>query len=129
VPPCNIDQRSPTFRALLEKYKKAGFPHIEDDVKEALAAIAQDYRNAKHGASIPRFENKVFKYRQKSTDQRRGAQSGFRIIGYYDKETNTLYPIFIYPKSERSDIDAETIKELVEELLSSIDPPQSEINF
>jgi hypothetical protein len=128
VPPCNVDQRGPTFRALLEKYKKAGFPHIEDDVTEALTAIAQDYRNAKHGESIPRCKDKVFKYRQKSTDQRRGSTGGFRIIGYYDKESNTLYPIFIYPKTERSDIDVESIKELVEELLKSIDP-QAEINF
>ena len=129
MPLCNVDHsRSPTFQGLLEKYKKAGFPHIEEDVAEALVAIAQDYRKAKHASSIPRCEDRVFKYRQKSTGQRRGSQGGFRIIGYFHGANNTLYPLFIYPKSERETIDAETIKELVEELLRSLDS-QSEINF
>ena len=129
MPRCNVDhKRSPSFQALLEKYKKSGFPQIEDDVAEALTAIAQDHRNAKQAESIPKFNDSVFKYRQKCTDQKRGSQGGFRIIAYYDKATNTLYPIFIYPKSEKSDVDANTISRLVKELLAALDR-QTEINF
>ena len=120
VTPCLVDHlRSPTFVFLLDKFKKV-FPHIEDDLAAALSDIRLDYRTAKHATALLHFGGKVLKYRMACSDQGRGTRGGFRLIVYYHQETNTLYPISMYPKSEREDIADADVERCVNELQEAL---------
>lgn len=85
-----------------------------------------DHRNACQAESIiPGFRDTVFKYRAKCSDMNRGSRGSYRIIGYYHAAENRLYAIFIYHKSNQSDVDKKTVARAVEELLqSSLDIPE-----
>lgn len=114
--PCIIDRdASPTFRALVGHWKK-NFPKIETDLEEAFESIRQNYRSAKQARSKPGFNDTVFKYRQKSSDLKRGASYGFRIYAYYDQLSNTLYPIVVYPKKVMEEFDIDELKQAVKEI-------------
>jgi mRNA-degrading endonuclease RelE of RelBE toxin-antitoxin system len=115
VPTCFLDKdRSPSFVSALSALRKR-FPHIDNDLDEIWIDIARDHRNARKAESIPKFNDTLFKYRCKCSDMQRGASGGYRIISYYHKETNILYPIFIYHKADQSDINAkETVNQLTE---------------
>lgn len=67
-------------------------------------------------ASVARYR----KYRCKSSDLQHGTQGGFRIIAYYDQATGTLYPILLYPKTEREDISPLEIEGAVVNLKESL---------
>jgi mRNA-degrading endonuclease RelE of RelBE toxin-antitoxin system len=115
--PCVIDRdASPTFRVLVDHWKKK-FPKIEKDLDEAFECIRKDYRNAKQARSKPGFNDTVFKYRQKSSDMNRGASYGFRIYAYYDKASNTLYPIVVYPKKAMQEFDPDKLIKAVDEII------------
>lgn len=119
--PCLIDYRSsPTFGYTLEKYKKV-FPHIEDDLAAALSDIRLDHRNNRHAKAMLHFEGRVFKYRMPSSDQKRGSRGGFRIIAYYDAAKNTLYPLTLYPKSEKEDIEDNYVDRCLKELREALE--------
>jgi mRNA-degrading endonuclease RelE of RelBE toxin-antitoxin system len=40
----------------------------------------------------------------------RGKRGGVRLIYYWDKPTDTLFMLFIYPKSEREDLTASQLR-------------------
>ena len=123
---CHVDaDRSPTFKSLVASLRKR-FRHIDDDLREIWPDIAQDYRNARGAESIPGFANTVYKYRAKCSDSNKGSRGGYRVIGYYHQEANTLYPIYIYSKLDQSDVSAKTVTATVKELTQmSLDiPPQ-----
>lgn len=79
--------------------------------------IARDHRGARRAESLIGFNNTVFKYRAKCSDMKRGSRGSYRIIGYYHEETNTLYPILIYHKSDQDDVDARNVSFAIKELL------------
>jgi len=120
VQQCLVDyRRSPTFGYLLEKYKKL-FPHIENDVAATLSDARLNYRPARHARAMLHFNGTVFKYRVMCSDQGRGTRGGFRLIAFYDQTTNTLYPIFMYPKSEKADIEDEEVDRCLTELQEAL---------
>jgi len=100
---------------LIDHWKK-DFPRIEKDLEEAFKSIRQDYRKAKNARSKPGFNDTLFKYRQKSTDLKRGASYGFRIYAYYDISSNILYPIVVYPKTAMQEFDLDKLREAVSEV-------------
>jgi hypothetical protein len=117
----------------VDYWKKKGFPRIEEDLSDAFKAITQDFRNAKNCRSKPGFNDTLFKYRQNSSDIRRGANYGFRIYAYYSKDVNTLYPIIVYPKTAMQEYDPKALKETVKEIIQilsqrnlDLTPPSTE---
>jgi len=66
------------------------------------------------------FQGKVFKYRVPCSDQGRGTRGGFRLIAYYHQPTNVLYPISLYPKSERDDIEDSEVGRCLSELAEAM---------
>lgn len=129
MPQCRIDlDASPTFQSLLKKLKRK-YPRIVADLGDAFTEIEKAYPTAAHADRIPRIEAEmsveveVWKYRWKCSDQRKGAREGLRIIAFYNPTAETLYPLFVYVKSERTDVSpkeiAEAIRELLEVLASS----------
>jgi mRNA-degrading endonuclease RelE of RelBE toxin-antitoxin system len=120
VPPCFLDkERSPSFTSAVSALRER-FPRIDSDLNEIWVDIALDHRNNRGAESIPKFNDTVFKYRTKCSDMKRGARGGYRIIAYYHMKSNILYPIFIYHKADRSDINIKETQKQVAELLESL---------
>jgi mRNA-degrading endonuclease RelE of RelBE toxin-antitoxin system len=114
---CYVDlQRSPTFQSALGSLRKR-FPRIDDDLKEIWPDIARDFRHARQAESLVGFKNTAYKYRAKCSDMKRGSRGSYRVIAYYHEPKNTLYPVFIYHKSDQDDVDKRTVSAVVQELL------------
>jgi hypothetical protein len=113
---CKVDPDASQQYKQLVTHWKWSYPHIEDDLKDAFKSIAQDIRskNAWRVQAGDRVE--VYKYRQNSKDIKRGAKYGLRIIGLLDKATNMMYPILVWPKTEWSDADENTLSKAIEEI-------------
>lgn len=116
MPPCRIDiDASPTFRKLLRKLQKT-CRKINEDLAEAFECIEKDYTKAANANAIPNFAKSAWKYRWKSSDLRRGALGGFRIIAFYNQDKAILYPLFIYLKTDREDVSYKEIQEAIQSL-------------
>jgi len=121
VPACFLDkERSPSFTSAVSALRER-FPNIDNDLDQIWVDVATDHRNARGAESIPKFNDTVFKYRTKCSDMNRGSRGGYRIIAYYRKETNVLYPIFIYHKADQSDINVKETTKQVNELLGALE--------
>lgn len=101
---CTVNsEASPEFKQLRRHWEREGYPNVSTDLAEAFSAIAQDIlakkgRRIRAGTAV-----EVYKYRQNSTDVRRGSSYGWRIIALFHKPTGTMYPIIVYPKAAMSD--------------------------
>ena len=60
----------------------------------------------------------LYKYRQNSSDIRRGASYGWRIIAFYERSRSILYPIVVYPKTKWEDVNISLVEQAVRELRS-----------
>jgi hypothetical protein len=120
--PCKIDPGASTTFSKLVSHWQNDYPHVAEDLRGAFVKIEQDYRGAAHARATPGFQQKVWKYRQNSSDIRRGARYGLRLIAYYHEPTNTLYPIIVYPKPEWADVSRKDTQEAVKELLTLLSP-------
>jgi hypothetical protein len=118
--PCKIDtEASHQYGILLRRLRKA-YPHIEADLQPAFEDIQKDFRGARHATCIPGFDGKLFKYRQNSSDIKRGARYGFRIIAYYHKDSNTLFPLIVYAKPIMEDYDRNELKRIVKDFSEAL---------
>jgi hypothetical protein len=117
---CKIDCRSPEYNKLRETWKKS-YPHIDEDLEDAFKAIRKNV-DAKNCRIVPRHGTGVVlrKYRQNSIDIARGASYGWRLHAIHDEESNTLYPILVYPKTVWEDASTERILAAIEELLATL---------
>jgi hypothetical protein len=109
---------SSNVKKLLQSNRRQ-FPRLLKDLEEAFSRIEQDYQKAANAAAISGFNQTVWKYRCKCSDLQRGASGGIKIIAFFKAETNTLYPLTLYFKKDKSDITAQEIGEVVTELLAA----------
>jgi mRNA-degrading endonuclease RelE of RelBE toxin-antitoxin system len=65
------------------------------------------------GDQIPNIGYTIFKVRVRNSDAQRGKSSGYRII-YYLKTTDQILLITIYSKSDKEDIAATEIREILQ---------------
>jgi mRNA-degrading endonuclease RelE of RelBE toxin-antitoxin system len=89
------------------------YPHFKDDLRVLLRRLTED---PFHGTAIPGFQHHVWKVRLGSTDMRVGKRGGFRIIYVVRRDTQTIYLVFAYPKSEKADVSPAEIESLLEEI-------------
>ncbi len=64
------------------------------------------------GEQIPGMDYTLFKVRVKNSDAQRGKSGGYRII-YYLKTGDQILLVTIYSKSDKPDITAAEIKEII----------------
>lgn len=64
------------------------------------------------GDQIPDLEQIVFKVRVKNSDINKGKSAGYRVI-YYLKTDTQIVLITLYSKSDRSDMNATEIREIL----------------
>ena len=78
---------------------KKKYPKIERDLRELFREIARDYRTKCGGRAIVGCGGGVWKYRCRSTDQRKGRSGGFRVICLIREQDSTIHPLVVYAKS------------------------------
>ena len=69
---------------------------------------------------IPGFHGKIGKFRMRISGSSVGKNGGCRIIFHKDKESHVIKLLFIYLKSEKSDISREEIGRVLKEIESDI---------
>jgi mRNA-degrading endonuclease RelE of RelBE toxin-antitoxin system len=106
------------LKHLSKKYRQ-----IEDDLDD----FVQQIRNGETpGVRLQGTGDYIVsKERIASRDMKRGKSGGFRVIYYLQTEDRTI-AITIYAKTEREDITAAEILELIDEALSSLDEADSD---
>ena len=64
------------------------------------------------GSRIEGISYTLFKIRLKNSDIQKGKSAGYRVI-YYLKTSSRIILITIYSKSDISDVDVETLREII----------------
>jgi mRNA-degrading endonuclease RelE of RelBE toxin-antitoxin system len=103
-----IDFAVSFLKSLKRLHKK--YPGIRGDVQPL---IDQLQRGETPGDQIQGVGFPVYKIRIRNTDAQRGKSGGYRVI-YYIRAFDTVLLLLIYTKSERENIRADELKNLVE---------------
>ena len=72
------------------------------------------------GNQIPGMEYTVFKVRVKNSSVQKGKSGGYRVV-YYLKTRNQILFITMYSKSDRSDITAAEVREILTRAEAQLD--------
>lgn len=107
---CNI-LTIPEFDKNVKKLSKR-YKNIKNDLIHLVKEL-QD----RPTLGIPLFNN-CFKIRLANTSVPTGKSKGFRVISYYIDESNNIYLLNIYSKSDRENISDAEIIELLKEIKS-----------
>ncbi len=95
-----VDQTaSANFRRQLAQLSKK-HPNAERDLQDAFDRIEKDPLRECQAAVVPGWGGDLIKYRCASTDMRKGASGGFRILVFHDQREGLLYPISVYRKAD-----------------------------
>ncbi|MCI5209824.1 MAG: hypothetical protein D3910_13760 [Candidatus Electrothrix sp. ATG2] len=68
------------------------------------------------GDAVSGFENKVYKLRVPSSDQKKGKSGGFRVIYYLISDEKEIILLTIYAKNKQSDIKDKDIRNILKKL-------------
>jgi mRNA-degrading endonuclease RelE of RelBE toxin-antitoxin system len=99
-------QQTEYFNGLLKELRKR-YRKIDKDVDSFLANITE---LKDLGASLG---NNLYKARIKNSDAVRGKSGGYRLITYLQLKDNTLTLIYIYSKSDISNVSEKQLDEIV----------------
>jgi len=94
------------------KYLSKRYRRIKSDVQPIIDELEA---GEKPGDRIQGTDSIVYKVRIKNTDAQKGKSGGYRLI-YYVQVESTIILITIYSKSDQTDISAEEIIQIIEEL-------------
>lgn len=92
------------LRSLVKRYRR-----IRSDVEPL---IEQLQAGELPGDQITGIEYTLFKVRLKNSDIQKGKSGGYRVI-YYLKTQARIILVTIYSKSDRADIDNQTLREAI----------------
>ena len=100
----------PHFQRELKRLKRK-YPRVEEDLRNAIAS------SSTCTDAVPGYAHRLWKVRIPSRDQRRGTRGGFRLYLWVEFNTppnaETLYPVTLYPKSEREDLSADELRAVI----------------
>ncbi len=104
---------------------------ITDSFAKETKKLAKKYRRIKKdflpllekledgqlvGDAVVGFENKIYKLRVPSSDQKKGKSGGFRVIYYVISNENEIILLTIYAKNKQSDIKDKDIRDILKKL-------------
>lgn len=98
----------PIFARKLKQYGKKN-PNIKQDYQELLNTLEKDPTNAID------IKDNVYKIRLKNSSSNKGKSSGYRVYYFYKNEKNTIVLLYMYSKSELSNLSDEKLDELINE--------------
>ena len=96
------------IKRLLKKYHRIKF--------DLVALITLLTENPYAGTAIPGYAHEVWKIRLASTDMKVGKRSGYRVIYAIDTRRSRCYLLYIYAKTDRTNITPAEIEALLAEL-------------
>jgi mRNA-degrading endonuclease RelE of RelBE toxin-antitoxin system len=105
--PIEIDP-SPNFIRDLRDLSKS-YRHIKSDLQPLIDQLLQ---GETPGDRIKGVKSIVYKVRLKNSDVQKGKSGGYRAL-YYLKSQDKIVLVTIYSKSDRTDIDAATIIDII----------------
>jgi hypothetical protein len=73
-------------------------------------------RPSGYKAGLTSADIELYKYRQNSSDLRRGASYGWRIYALYHRSTGKLYPILLFLKTDMQDASDAVIEASLREM-------------
>jgi mRNA-degrading endonuclease RelE of RelBE toxin-antitoxin system len=101
-----------SFKRSVKKLKRR-YPHIKDDVQEGVELLLQ---TPQLGVVVP-GSGGIRKIRLPNRDAKRGKSGGYRLLYYLeDTESQALYLLFVYSKSDRADVTRRKLKQLLDEM-------------
>ena len=68
-------------------------------------------------ATIPGFEDRVWKLRAASTDIRKGKRGGYRLIYYWRRNSPKLYLVLVYAKVRKEDVTKKELECFLREII------------
>ena len=101
----------PTFRKYVKNLQRK-YPAVTSEVRKLVLQLESGLRP---GRKISGAGHDVYKARLRNPSAGRGKSGGFRLI-YYLKLADIVYLLAIYSKTEKDDISAEEIRQLVAQL-------------
>lgn len=105
-------QLTASFKRSVKNLKRR-YPHIKDDIREGVELLLQTPRL---GVIVP-GSGGIRKVRLSNIDARRGKSGGYRLLYYLeDDESQTLYLLFVYSKSDRANVTRHELKQLLDEM-------------
>lgn len=124
MPACTVDaDASSDFRALVEQLAER-FSGVHADLANLYSHISQNYLigdrigRLKKGAE---YAGSVYKYGCPNSDRGSGRSWGYRIIGFYDRTTRTLYPIFVYDHPDKADVTPQEVDTAMRALQTALE--------
>jgi mRNA-degrading endonuclease RelE of RelBE toxin-antitoxin system len=99
---------SPNFIRDLRDLSKS-YRHIKSDLQPLIDQLLQ---GETPGDRIKGVKSIVYKVRLKNSDVQKGKSGGYRAL-YYLKSQDKIVLVAIYSKSDRTDIDAATIIDII----------------
>ena len=115
-PPIQIDL-TPRFQRDLRDLAKR-YRQVRSDLQPLLEQLQS---GELLGDRISGVSYTVFKVRLKNSSMQKGKSGGYRVI-YYLKTDDRIILATIYSKSDRSDVDAEVIKDAIAQYEQQLSP-------
>ncbi|MBW4622855.1 MAG: type II toxin-antitoxin system RelE/ParE family toxin [Cyanosarcina radialis HA8281-LM2] len=100
----------PTFTRNIRTLKKK-YRNILEDLQPILDRLES---GETPGDRIPDLGYPVFKVRVRNTDIQKGKSGGYRLI-YYLKTTTSILLLTLYTKSDRDDVAAADLQDIIED--------------
>ncbi len=96
------------LKKLSKKYRR-----IRDDFSSIIEQLeAGEFP----GDAIQGFQDKLFKVRVPSSDQKKGKSGGFRVIYYFCLPGNDIFLLTMYAKAKQTDIKKKEIQNILDQL-------------
>jgi mRNA-degrading endonuclease RelE of RelBE toxin-antitoxin system len=110
-----VDEFKQRLRDLRKRYRQ-----IQSDIQPLIEQL----RNGEFpGNQISGIGYTVYKVRAKNSDIRKGKSGGYRVI-YQILSPSIMLLLYIYPKSDQSDVEAEDIRTIIEKFQANPDSPE-----
>jgi mRNA-degrading endonuclease RelE of RelBE toxin-antitoxin system len=108
------------FKQLVRDLKKR-YRQIQADIQPLIEQL----RNGEFpGNQIAGVGYTVYKVRAKNSDIRKDKSGGYRIIDQILSPSVVLL-LYIYPKSDQSDVEADDIRTIIEKFQANSDSPEN----
>jgi mRNA-degrading endonuclease RelE of RelBE toxin-antitoxin system len=114
-PPIEI-RLTPDFKRQVRKLEKK-YHQLKSDLQPILEQLQS---GEIVGVRLQDIGAKVFKVRVRNSDAKRGKSGGYRLI-YWLQLPECVVLLDIYSKSDRDDVEIETIKSIISEFENTID--------
>ncbi len=115
--PYNV-QLTSSFKRSVKKLKRR-YPHIQDDIRDDIRDGVELLLHTPQLGVTVSASGGIRKVRLANRDARRGKSGGYRLLYYLeDEETQALYLLLVYSKSDRENVTKRELKQLLDEVNS-----------